>query len=326
MQKNNSKFLKKKPTLNYDQMSPFHANLYKKSKNPNFIGTSKLTYSSFIIKMLDETPINFNKSIRKISNTAYKNLFKKKTGFNPFNTDYSSSKKREDISPFEKVLNKIENRVIKKNEYLKEYKNKSIIDPVNQRNKSQNTNFNESNDKKNFFIKNKSSHNFNFNSTSIKQNKKIKNSYNNIKKKRLNNLYGYDSNFIKSKNHLLRKKESFGLGKYQNEVLKLSQRNLSKDYMMKLFTELQYIKRDADLVKPLPPINYRALVKHCFKKVEDKKKSMDEYEKELYFIKKSNTFKREKTQRNKRMYKIYEILPEYVIDALYKKRNKQINF
>jgi hypothetical protein len=26
------------------------------------------------------------------------------------------------------------------------------------------------------------------------------------------------------------------------------------------------------------------------------------------------------------MYKIYEILPEYVIDALYKKRNKQINF
>jgi hypothetical protein len=25
------------------------------------------------------------------------------------------------------------------------------------------------------------------------------------------------------------------------------------------------------------------------------------------------------------MYKIYEILPEYVIDALYKKRNKPIN-
>ena len=96
--------------------------------------------------------------------------------------------------------------------------------------------------------------------------------------------------------------------------------------MMKLFTELQYIKREADLVKPLPPINYRALVTHCFKGVEDKKKSMDEYEKELYYIKKSSTFKREKTNRNKRMYKIYEILPEYVIDAIYKKRNKPINF
>lgn len=95
--------------------------------------------------------------------------------------------------------------------------------------------------------------------------------------------------------------------------------------MMKLFTELQSIKRDADLVKPLPPINYRALITHCFKKDDDKKKEMDEYEKELYYIKKSNTFKREKTQRNKRMYKIYEILPEYVIDALYKKRNKPIN-
>ena len=52
---------------------------------------------------------------------------------------------------------------------------------------------------------------------------------------------------------------------------------------------------------------------------------MDEYEKELYMIKKNNTFKREKMKRNKRMYKIYEILPEYVIDALYKKRNKPIN-
>ena len=95
--------------------------------------------------------------------------------------------------------------------------------------------------------------------------------------------------------------------------------------MMKLFTELQYIRRDADLVKPLPPINYRALVTHCFKRDDDKKKDMDEYEKELYYIKKSNKFKREKTQRNKRMYKIYEILPEYVIDALYKKRNKPIS-
>ena len=338
MSQNNIRILKKKPTLNYNQMSPFHASIIKRQKNPNFKGEAKQTYSSFIIKMLDETPINFNKSIKKISNTTYKNLFKKKTGFNPFNTNYSPSVKR-DISSFEKTLNRIEKESNKRNEYLKKYKNKNNLESTSKRNKTQ-QHFNDEDIKNNKFIKNSSEHNFNFENSPVKEKQKMKNSYNNLKKKRLNRLYGYDSNFIKSKNFLLKKKENFELGNYQNEVLKISQRNLSKDYMMKLFTELQYIRRDADLVKPLPPINYRALVTHCFKGTEEAKKNntdiksvdkkkfrdMDEYEKELYNIRKNNKFKREKTKRNKRMYKIYEILPEYVIDALYKKRNKEINF
>ena len=206
MQKRNLSLSKKKPALNLNQMSPFHASMYKKSKNPNFKGTSKQTYCSFIIKMLDETPINFNKSIRKISNTAYKNLLKKKTRFNPFNTDYSPTK-RNNVSSFEKVLNKIENKVLKKNEYLKEYKNKNIIEPISQRNKTHNFNFNEDSVKKKKFVKNNSSLNFNFNSKSMKEKINLKNTYSNIKKKRLNDLYGYDSNFIKSKNHLLKKKK-----------------------------------------------------------------------------------------------------------------------
>lgn len=342
MQKSNLRNLKKKPTLNYDQMSLFHANMMKKNKNPNFKGKSKQTYSSFIIKMLDETPINFNKSIKKISNTAYKNLFKKKTGFSPFNTNYSPVKKNT-TSSFGKVLNKIEKKIIQKNQELSRGKNKSIISPIKLINENANLNLIDSDRTRNSNLKNYSSTNFqisnNFQSPSkIGKKGKILNTYNNIKKKRLNDLYGYDSNFVKSKNNLLRKKESFDLGNYQNEVLKVSQRNLSKDYMIKLFTELQFIKKDVDLVKPLPPINYRALVTHCFKGAEDKKKiepnalepkgfnNLDEYEKELYMIKKTFTFKREKTKKNRRMYKIYEILPEYVIDALYKKRNRQINF
>ena len=52
---------------------------------------------------------------------------------------------------------------------------------------------------------------------------------------------------------------------------------------------------------------------------------MDEYEKELYKIKTSYKYKRVKTQRNKTLYKVFEILPEYVIDALYKKRNRPTN-
>ena len=347
---------KKKPTLNYKQMSLFHAGVIKKKRNPNFKGDMKQTYSSFIIKMLDETPINFNKSIKKISNTTYKNLFKRKTGFNPFNTNYSPSKKR-NTTTFERALNRIEKETDKKNEFLKFYKNKYSVESIDHGYIFHK--FKEDNDKKNKSNNNSSGHNFNFeNSPSpMKEKQKIKNSLKNLKKKRLNQLYGYDSNFIKSKNYLLKKKDLFELGNYQNEVLKISQRNLSKDYMMKLFTELQFIRRDADLVKPLPPINYRALVTHCFKGDEEIKKTktkeskeikeskevkknnndkktankkvpkeMDEYEKELDDIKKNNKFKREKTTRNKRMYKIYEILPEYVVDALYKKRNKEINF
>ena len=150
-------------------------------------------------------------------------------------------------------------------------------------------------------------------------------------------LYGYDKSFIKSKNCLFKSKDVKGLDKYQNDILKVSQRNLSKDHMIKLFTELQSIKRAADMVKPLPPINYPALILHSFKELdntrrnifkisnEDKKlEDMDDYEKELYQIKKSNVFKREKIVRNKRLYKIYEILPEHVIETVYKNRNKVI--
>ena len=333
---------KKKPTLDYNQMSPFHAGLIKKKKNPNFKGKTSQTYSSFIIKMLDETPINFNKSIKKISLSAYKNLFKKKDKekFNPFNTEYSP-KKVNNLSSFEKNLKKIEKNLIKKNNYLKEYKTKYDF---NRKNSTLSIDSPEKNKDNIKILEKKLFQNLNNNTTSflnkIANHKKGKiiPSLNNLNKMRLNSLYGYDKKFMTTKNHLSKIKEDINLGKYQNEVLKLSQRNLSKDYMMKLFTDLQSIKKDADLVKPLPPINYKALVNHCFKNESEKKKityetqnkdkpykNMDEYEKELYKIKKSSTFKKEKMKRNKRMYKIYEILPEYVIDALFKKKNRQIN-
>ena len=320
MQKNNFRKLTKKPTLDFNNMSPFHAYiLKKKKKNPNF--RSKQTYSSFIMKMLDETPTNFNKTVKKISATTYKNLLKKNTSYKPLNTtttNYSLTKSNT-MSPFEKRLNKVKSEVINKNETSKESNtnSKSNIQPIK-------------------LVLNNYNSNLNCNKSNYSPNKeiKIKNSFNNIRRRRLNKLYGYDSDFFKSKNNLIRKKDSFELESYQNEVLKISHRNLSNDYMIRLFTELKFIKNDADLVKPLPPINYHALVTHCFKEKNDKKnnkekskenKKMDEYEKELSLIKKSYNFKIQKTKRNKRLHKIYEILPEYVINALYKKKKKHIN-
>ena len=169
-------------------------------------------------------------------------------------------------------------------------------------------------------------------------NKTISNisSVRNINRIRLNALYGYDKNFVKSKRYLQKEKFLIDLENYQDDILKVSQRNLSKDHLIKLYTELKSIKSNAEMVKPLPPINYPALILHsCNEDKKDRRKNkskmnfdnkkfkeLDAYEKELYEIKKSNEFKRAKIVRNKRLYKIYEILPEHVIDVLYKKRNK----
>ena len=169
-------------------------------------------------------------------------------------------------------------------------------------------------------------------------NKTISNisSVRNINRIRLNALYGYDKNFVKSKRYLQKEKFLIDLENYQDDILKVSQRNLSKDHLIKLYTELKSIKSNAEMVKPLPPINYPTLILHsCNEDKKDRRKNkskmnfdnkkfkeLDDYEKELYEIKKSNEFKRAKIVRNKRLYKIYEILPEHVIDVLYKKRNK----
>ena len=169
-------------------------------------------------------------------------------------------------------------------------------------------------------------------------NKTISNisSVRNINRIRLNALYGYDKIFVQSKRYLKKEKLLLDLENYQDDILKVSQRNLSKDHLIKLYTELKSIKSNAEMVKPLPPINYPALILHsCNEDKKDRRKNkskmnfdnkkfkeLDDYEKELYEIKKSNEFKRAKIVRNKRLYKIYEILPEHVIDVLYKKRNK----
>jgi len=113
-------------------MSPFHAYILKKKKtHQNF--RPKQTYSSFIMKMLDETPTNFNKTIKKISATPYKNLLKKNTSYHPLNTtttNYSLTK-RSTMSPFEKKLNKVKSEILSQNETSKESNtnSKSNIQP-----------------------------------------------------------------------------------------------------------------------------------------------------------------------------------------------------
>ena len=310
------------------------ANVIKEEiKGSNKKEKLKTDYSSFIINLL-EKPYHKSYSKKKIK-IKTNNLIKKKINHNPTETNYTprinnntfSSRypiKKDNISYStnkERIsINNESDRVVKKKLSpinLNKIKANNIqITSYNTKNK--NTLYNRStldNKRKNVIKK--------INNRSLKdKNVKI-----------LSKLYGYNKKYLFSHSKTLRKKSVLDIENYQNRILKVSQRKLSREHLVKLYSELQTIKNNAELVKPLPPINYPALVIHSFKEVENKRKhignlynegkkfdNMDEYEKELYEIKNSNNKKRVKIFRNKRMYKIYEVLPEHVVDVIFKKK------
>lgn len=321
----------------------------------------KEKYSEFLIRMLYEEPKPRRKIRNQMSNLikTNNNFIKTKQKYNPYKTNYSSRNKNISI-PTENNLNNSKKFSIKENYFsnISLYNNRkkpkmkgnsnsygSNLFASTQFNIYNNNAFKLSNEIYRNMIKNTEPRvdsnlftktTFLNNNSLDKSGKNNNNSEKDLNKKRLNALYGYDQNFIRSKSYLRKKKNTINLDKYQDDILKISQRNLCKDHLYKLYTDLQSIKKNANMIRPLPPINYAALILHSCnednklrrklkskKNFENKKlKEMDDYEKELYEIKKSNELKREKFVRNNRMYKIYEILPEHVIDALYKKKKK----
>ena len=322
----------------------------------------KEKYSEFLIRMLDEEPKSRRKIKDRMSNfiKTKNNLIKTKQNYNPYKTNYCSIRNKNISIPTENSLNNNKKFSIKENYFsnISLYNNRkkpkmkgnsnsygSNLFSSTQFNIYNNNAFKLSNEIYRNMIKNTEprvdtnlfTKTIFLNNNSLDQSGKNKNnSEKDLNKMRLNALYGYDQNFIRSKSYLRKKKNTINLDKYQDDILKISQRNLCKDHLYKLYTDLQCIKKNANMIRPLPPINYAALIMHSCnedKKLRRKLKSkknfenkklteMDDYEKELYEIKKSNELKREKFVRNNRMYKIYEILPEHVIDALYKKKKK----
>lgn len=292
----------------------------------------KTDYSTFIIKLLEKPYYNpYNKKKITIKNS---NLFKKNINHNPTETNYTpriNNKTFNSRYPIKKdnisfTTNK--ERMSINNTSERELKKK--LSPIYlNKIKTNNIQITSYNTKNKITLYNQSS--------TYNKRKKIKkiNNYSPKDKnvKLLSKLYGYNKKQLFSKSKILRKKNLFDIEKYQNKILKVSQKKLSREHLVKLFTELQTIKTNAELVKPLPPINYPALVIHSFKEVETKRKyfgnlyneskkfnNMDEYEKEMYEIKNSKNKKRVKIFRNKRMYKIYEVLPEHVVDIIFKKK------
>jgi len=148
----------------------------------------------------------------------------------------------------------------------------------------------------------------------------------------LDKIYGINKKFL-FYNAKLKKDKSHDLEKYQDNILRASSINLSKENMLKLSSNLKSIKINCEQIKPLPPINFRTLINHSLDEKNRKKifglkanqkkfKDMDDYEKEVFMIKTNMRHEKLYSSNNKLIYKMYEILPEHVVDSLYAKKNK----
>ena len=147
----------------------------------------------------------------------------------------------------------------------------------------------------------------------------------------LNYLYGYDKKFYYLRKSAKAHKKINNLQNYQEELIKVSSHNLSKDNMAKLASNLKAIRLNCETSEPLPPINYPALVHHSVAESSTKKKygikfsskrnnEMDDYEREIQKIKSITRHKKIHQNTNRKLYKMYEILPGYVIEALFNKK------
>lgn len=125
--------------------------------------------------------------------------------------------------------------------------------------------------------------------------------------KYLQKLYGDESNYDKIKKYLDNHK-NLNLKKYQDKMFKVSRNNLSKNNMIKFISILKEIRDDAEMIKPLPPINLPEIIIHSIKENEEENRNnnkakkyseMDDYEKEMYNIIQDNRKFKVLLRRNK---------------------------
>ncbi len=147
--------------------------------------------------------------------------------------------------------------------------------------------------------------------------------------KKFNKLYGLNKEFLKNVK-TVKNEKYLDLQDYQNQLLSVSS-NLSRENVLRLYTNFKSLKNQTNIIHPLPPINFNAIYEHSYRETlkgkskERKslkyelngKKELDEFEIEQANINKGKYLKINK--ENPVMYKIYQILPEHVIEVLYTK-------
>ena len=87
-------------------------------------------------------------------------------------------------------------------------------------------------------------------------------------KKEFDKLYGLNDNYYKTLSSL-RTEQNLSLSEHQSKLLSISS-NLSRDHLLKLYTEFKTIKASTEIVKPLPPVNFKKLIAHSKKEYQRK--------------------------------------------------------
>lgn len=152
-------------------------------------------------------------------------------------------------------------------------------------------------------------------------NSNINNNSRSVKSLYLNKLYGINDEFYHTKRQVTNKNNEISLNDYQSDLLKFSSKILGKDHFTQLFINFQKIRDNTENTRPLPPINYPALVHHSFNQKKYQKKEMDEYEKELYLINKSLRQERQRKSKSyENSYRLYQILPPHIVDIMFRKK------
>ena len=159
----------------------------------------------------------------------------------------------------------------------------------------------------------------------------LKKNINSIKdkvKREFDKLYGLNDTYYKELN-FLKTEQNLSLSEHQSKLLSISS-NLSRDNLLKLYTELKTIKASTEVVKPLPPVNFKKIIAHSKKEYQRKNrivlrgkevnKEKDAFEIEMENFKMNS--KRKLKKEDPAMIKAFSILPEYLVDILVKKKGK----
>ena len=168
-------------------------------------------------------------------------------------------------------------------------------------------------------------------------NKKSQQKISKIEKKKivLDKLYGIDPLYSKRMKIAKRNKKDT-LEEYQAKTFKiLSKNDIGKTELNDLAYNLKNLRLQSDSVSPLPPINLNIIYDHVYRSNSNRNKKInkmtirqlikesnepkDEFEKEEKLIKQMMSYK--PIHRRKRN-KAFDILPEYLKDALSKRFNK----
>lgn len=157
-------------------------------------------------------------------------------------------------------------------------------------------------------------------------------------KKEFNKLYGLDETYFKVLKSIKNEK-NLTLSQHQNKLLNISS-NLSKENLIRLYTEFKNIKAASEVVKPLPPVNFKLIIDHSkeeskknknpknkknvpLKEILNQKKEKDPFEEEMMNIKLNQTSLLKK--ENPALLKVFYILPEYLVEALLLKKKKKFD-